>query len=222
MNCLLSTVEARVLGALIEKELATPAYYPMTINSLVAACNQKSNRDPMMQLEEPEVQAALEELRYRERLVATVSQAGSRVPKFKHNAVDTLMLAPLELAMLCELLLRGPQTMGELRTHVQRLGASPTPEQVSTTLADLAGRTTGAFVAEIPASTGRREPRWMHLLCGADVPALPTAAALTAPTAPARSPMQERLEKLEAAVEELAARMDALQQIFEQFRKQFE
>jgi uncharacterized protein len=222
MNALLSVVEARVLGALIEKELATPAYYPMTVNSLVAACNQKSNRDPVMQLEADEVQAALEELRYRERLVGSVSQAGSRMAKFRHHAAETLMLAPLELAVMCELLVRGAQTVGELRLHVQRLGVDLTPETASGTLDDLAGRTTGALVAEIPPGAGRREPRWMHLLCGAGAPELTGESVLVEPALPVRSPMQERLEKLESGMRELVARMDDIQQSFERFRKQFE
>ncbi len=221
----LSAVEARVFGALIEKEMSTPEYYPMTANALVAACNQKSNRDPVMALDEPAVAAALEELRYRERLAATVSQAGSRVTKYRHLGVETMLLEPLERALLCELLLRGPETVAELRTRVKRLGMEATPEAVATTLDGLGGRSGGPLVMPLPRETGRREPRWVHLLCGA--PAIPEGAPADAatpgdaPAAPGKSPLQRQVDALTDTVADLTRSLAALSEAFDRFRNEF-
>ena len=126
----LDPIEARVLACLIEKEITTPEYYPLTLKALTAGCNQKSNREPVMALEEDDVSAALESLRYTHHLAWQVSAAGSRVSKYKHGLLEKLAFNPQELAVMCELMLRGAQTQGELRTHCQRMAPFESIEQV--------------------------------------------------------------------------------------------
>jgi uncharacterized protein YceH (UPF0502 family) len=221
MDVVLSPVEARVLGSLIEKELTTPDYYPLTLNALTAACNQKSNRDPVMALDQKEVVTALDNLREKH-LAWHVTAAGSRVPKYKHDISNMVTLSPQELAVLCGLLLRGPQTVGELRTRSARLHDFSGLEEVETALADLADREDGPYVARLPRQPGRREARYAHLLCGE----VETAEADVAPPAePARRAVQaenERLAALEEQVSSIRTELDGLKEQFEQFRHQFE
>ena len=155
-----------MLGCLIEKEITTPEYYPLTLNALRAACNQKSNRDPVMALDEATLDDALDELRYRKHLVWQVSVSGSRASKFKHRLPDALPFTEKERALVVELLLRGPQTVGELRTHAKRLypfESVPEVEDVIRGLMHWEGR---ELIRKLPPPPGRREPRYTHLLCG--------------------------------------------------------
>ncbi len=166
MKIVLSLIEARVLGCLIEKEMTTPDYYPLSLNSLTNACNQKSNRNPLMDLDESAVQHTLDDL-IKKRLVVPKSSSGSRVAKFAHrlsnpitNAMD---FSTQELAVLCELLVRGPQTAGELRTHAGRLTEFADVAQIDAVLKKLQSREDGPFVTELPRQAGRREVRHAQL-----------------------------------------------------------
>jgi uncharacterized protein len=159
-----SPVEVRVLGCLIEKEMATPEYYPLTLNALTNACNQKSNRDPVMQLEEAEVTRSLDRLRHAGFAMQAHGE-GSRVPKFRHALVEKLYLEPEELAVIGELLLRGPQTIGELRARAERMHPFRDLAEVERALQELAQRQPPLTVM-LPRQPGRRESRYMHLLSG--------------------------------------------------------
>ncbi len=213
MDILLNAVEARVLGCLIEKERTTPEYYPLTKNSLVTACNQKSNRDPEMQLTESMVDAALDSLRYKHKLVATVTQANSRVLKYKHELLAHFKFDPEDVAVLCELLLRGPQTAGELRTHTKRMVEIASPAKVKEILDNLMHWGEIAFVAKLPPARGMREERYAHLFCGepqldASEIEQPIVDTQVAPT-PVEDP---RIAALVGKVADLEARLSALEQ----------
>lgn len=164
----LTLVEARVVGALIEKELTTPDQYPLSLNSLTTACNQKSNRDPVMSLSEAEVQDALDQLRQKNLIAEVVF--GGRVPKYKHRFCNTefsrLHLNPQELGVVCVMLLRGPQTPGELRTRTNRLCEFGDSAQVEAVLERLMAREDGPFVVRLPREAGKRESRYAHLFSG--------------------------------------------------------
>ncbi|NQT91961.1 MAG: YceH family protein [Lentisphaerae bacterium] len=218
----LDPVEARVLACLVEKERTTPEYYPLTLKALTAACNQKSNRDPVMSLTEEVVTEALDTLRYEHHLVWLVDTAGSRTPKYKHSLVDTLGFDPHDLAVMCELMLRGPQTQGELRTHCSRLTEFESigrVQEVISALEDWAGR---PLVKKLPPGSGRREPRYAHLLCGEE--GLPEASAEEVrkePAAPTSS-REARTQALEEQVCAMREELDALRSQFDKFRSQFE
>ena len=211
----LTPVEARVLACLVEKEITTPEYYPLSLNSLKAACNQKSNRDPIMQLDEQTIQSALDELRYGYHFVWYTRQAGSRVAKYQHAIRDRFEFSPRELAVLTELMLRGPQTAGELRTHGRRLAEFETLAQVQETVDGLMHWGDHKFVTRLPSGPGRREPRYAHLLCGEE--ALPDIAE-SAPAAPVVAP--GRATALEQEVAALRSELTSLREAFEAFRKQ--
>ena len=167
----LSALEARVVGCLIEKQIATPDQYPLSLNALVNACNQKSNRDPVMNLEERDVQAVVDAL-IRKQIVLEKSGFGSRVPKYHQLFCNTqfgsLKFSPAQTAIVCELLLRGPQTPGELRTHAGRLATVSGLDEVETALEDLETRPEGPFVVKLPREPGRRESRYAQLFTGPD------------------------------------------------------
>jgi uncharacterized protein len=169
MNILLSPIEARVIGCLIEKQITTPDQYPLSLNALVNACNQKSNRDPVLDLDEATVQGTLDELAKRH-FVVERSGFGSRVPKYQHRFCNTefgtLKLDPRELAVVCELLLRGPQTPGELRGRASRMAAFTDVTEVEATLTRLSSRQEGPFVTRLAREPGRREARFAHLFSG--------------------------------------------------------
>lgn len=162
----LSLIEARVLGCLIEKEMTTPDYYPLSLNALTNACNQKSNRNPLMDIDETAVQNTLDDL-IKKRLVVPKSSSGSRVSKFAHRLSNPITHAmdfsAQELALLCELLLRGPQTIGELRTHADRLTEFADVAQIELVLQKLRSREDGPFVIELPCQPGRRDVRHAQL-----------------------------------------------------------
>jgi uncharacterized protein YceH (UPF0502 family) len=218
MKVHLSLIEARIIGALIEKEITTPDQYPLSLNALVNACNQKSNRDPVMSLDEPSVQSALDGLSKRH-LVLERSGFGSRVVKYRHRLCNgehnPLKLTEQEVAVLTELMLRGPQTPGELRSRAQRLGSFTDIGDVETTLELLATREDGPYVVKLPKAPGSRESRYCQLLTGEpDLEAL--AQSATHASAHASNPgeadgaLTERIEMLERQVAELTARLDSL------------
>jgi uncharacterized protein YceH (UPF0502 family) len=182
MNQHLAPVEARVIGALVEKEITTPDQYPLSLNSLVVACNQKTNRDPVLDLDERTVQDALDALAKRY-LVMERSGFGSRVLKYRHRLCNgdhnPLQFSPQELAIVCELLLRGPQTPGELRGRAQRLAPFADLGQVESTLERLATREDGPFVVKLPRQAGSRESRYAQLFTGRPIEA--TAAEAREP-----------------------------------------
>jgi uncharacterized protein len=183
MQLNLTALEGRILGALVEKEITTPEYYPLTLNGLVAACNQKNNREPVMQLSADAVLQGLASLQFEKKLVATYSGVGSRVVKYTHRLLETLGVDTPELAILCELLLRGPQTPGELRGRASRMHAFAAPAEVKIVLDALAARKPDPYVVELPRAAGCKENRFAHLL--GDVPAVNLAASAAPRATPA-------------------------------------
>lgn len=215
---ILNEIEARVLGSLVEKQLTTPEYYPLTLNALVNACNQKSNRDPVVSYDETMVTKCLELLRDRN-LVYVFYGSTSRVPKYKHMVPSVYELEPSETAVMCVMLLRGPQTLGELRTRTERLYNFSGLGEIQETLDGLIRRDE-SVVVKLPVQPGQKEARFAHLLSGEiDVEAL-AAAQAARPTRGGAD--NERVERLEAEVSGLRSEVDALKQTFEEFRKQFE
>ncbi|WP_282176184.1 YceH family protein [Vibrio nereis] len=216
MNIELSPVEARVIGCLIEKEVTTPDYYPLTLNSLTSACNQKSNREPVMALSDIDVQEAVDALIAR-RLVSDESGFNSRASKYQHRFCNTefgdLKLSAQEKGIVCCLLLRGAQTPGELRTRTGRLAEFSDVKEVESTLEAMATREEGALVVKLPREPGKRESRFMHLFCGeVDVSALASTEA-----APASSNANnERMEALENEVAILKQELAELKALVEQ------
>ncbi len=213
MNIELTALEARVIGCLIEKAITAPDQYPLSLNALTNACNQKSNRDPIMDLDERTVQQTLDALS-RKHLVLDKSGFGSRVQKYQHRFCNTgfgsLTFSPLETAVLCELLVRGPQTPGELRTRSARMTEVSDVSEVETALLNLATREDGPFVAQLPREPGRRDSRYAHLFSG-DVDVSELATAPQTPPSPARqAPQAERIEKLEELVAALRLELDEL------------
>ena len=169
MKIELTPIEARVIGCLIEKQITTPDQYPLSLNALVNACNQKSNRDPVLELEERIVQHTVDDLG-RKHLVVEKSGFGSRVPKYQHRFCNTeygtLKLDPQELAIVCELLVRGPQTPGELRSRAARMADFSDVSEVEAALTRLSRRDDGPFVTQLAREPGRRDSRWAHLFSG--------------------------------------------------------
>lgn len=209
----LSPEEVRVLGALVEKQLSTPDYYPMTVNALTQACNQKTNREPVVSYSESVVQETLD-LLLRKRLAGTASGASMRATKYRHALAEAFELDTPELAVLGVLMLRGPQTVGEIRGRTGRMHAFESLEQVEAVLHDLATREE-PLVAELERQPGQKEARFAHLLAGE-----PEIAAPTEPTPLAASPT--RLQALEDEVASLRSELDDLRNAFESFRAQFE
>jgi len=196
----LDEAEVRVLGSLIEKEITTPDYYPLSLNALMAACNQSSNRNPVVHFDEATVARAVDGLREKE-LVHLVDRAESRVTKYRHVLYEAMNLSRPAIAVMCVLMLRGAQTIGEIRTRSNRLYDFSTLEQVETTLNALMSGD-APLVARLSRQTGQKEVRYAHLLSG--------EVKLTEP-----EPELDRIGKLEKEVEDLKRQ-------FEQFRKQFE
>lgn len=215
---ILTETEARILGSLVEKQLTTPEYYPLTLNALVNACNQKSSRDPVVSYSEAIVSEALENLRDRN-LVYVYYGSTSRVPKYKHMLPTVYELEPSETAVIDVLLLRGHQTLGELRTRTERLYNFENLGEVQETL-DRLMRRDDPVVVKLPIQPGQKEARFAHLLCG-DVDLEAFAATVTAQRTYG-SVDAERLQKLEEAVTSLLAEVNEIKVTFEEFRKQFE
>ena len=216
METILNKIECRVFGSLIEKELATPEYYPLTLNSLTAACNQKSNRHPVMNLEESEVVRALDSLKLKQ-LVLTAADGG-RVPKYRHRIGEKLSLEPAKLAIIAELLVRGPQTVGELRGRTERMASVGDIAAIETILQDLTERN---LVTLLPRQPGRKEQRYGHLFSGQ---AVAEEEVMTTPE-PARIRVMEENERLFALEEDvrlLRGEVAELREALEKFRAQFE
>lgn len=216
----LNPIEERILGCLIEKEMATPEYYPLTLNALVNACNQKSNRHPLMALYEASVEGALYRLRSEHKLALEVSVSGSRVPKYRHNLAAHWNFSPAKMAILCELFVRGPQTPGDLRAHASRLHPLTDSGEVEEILRGLAAHDQGPFVVQLPREAGQRERRWAHLLAGD--PALGRAPERTEDR-PADPPdAGDRTALLEKEIAELRKELDDLRQALESFTARFD
>jgi hypothetical protein len=216
MPVALSALEARVIGCLIEKQVTTPDQYPLSLNALVNACNQKSNRDPVLDLDERQVQSVIDGLARRQ-LVMERSGFGSRVPKYQHLFCNTeygsLRFTPQQTGIVCELLLRGPQTPGELRSRAARMAPLHDVTEVEAALEDLMTRPDGPFAAKLAREPGRRESRYMHLFGDDELTAAMQAgsgAAEPAAVAEAAPGLRERVEALEAEVAVLRTELEAL------------
>jgi uncharacterized protein YceH (UPF0502 family) len=220
----LNAHETRVLGCLVEKAVTTPDYYPLTLNSLTLACNQQSNRDPVVAFDETTVVRALDGLREK-RLASVFTGAESRVAKYKHALTGALLLTPAEVGLLCMLMLRGPQTLAELRTRTERFQPFESLAEVEEALQVLATRQPQPLVVKLPRLPGTKEPRYAHLLAGPiDVAALAAGAATPAPE-PATLLVRaenDRLAQLTAEMAALRTELAELRQQFADFRKQFE
>ncbi|HZM11870.1 MAG TPA: YceH family protein [Candidatus Limnocylindrales bacterium] len=218
MDIKLSDIEARVLGALVEKDITTPDYYPLSLNALVNACNQKNNREPVMNLEEGAVRDALNGL-HDDGLAGPASGADSRVTKYEHRLQETFNFSRGETAVLCVLLLRGPQTPGELRGRTERMHHFEDLDAVQSSLQKLMQREP-PLAAVLPRQPGTKESRYAHLLSGeVEAGELPAARAVPSSSA---SGGDERLSRLEEAVTALRNEVGELKQQFADFRKQFE
>ncbi|MFE4108751.1 MULTISPECIES: YceH family protein [Kosakonia] len=209
MKYQLTAVEARVIGCLLEKQVTTPEQYPLSINSVVTACNQKTNREPVMNLGEHEVQAVLDELVKRHYL-RTVSGFGNRVTKYEQRFCNSefgdLKLTAAEVALITTLLLRGPQTPGELRTRGERMHQFSDMAEVENALEHLATREDGPYVVRLPREPGKRESRFMHLFSG-DVQTLVNVVEAVSPP---EASLAARVDALEEEVAELKQRLDSL------------
>ncbi|HYG12261.1 MAG TPA: YceH family protein [Pyrinomonadaceae bacterium] len=216
---ILSPEEVRVIGALIEKQVTTPEYYPLTLNALRQACNQLSNREPVVAFDERTVTWALESLRDR-KLVRVVTTADGRVPKYRHVLDEALGLKSPEMAVMCVLMLRGAQTVGEIRTRTERLYPFSALSFVETTLEDLMMRDV-PLVVKLPRQSGQKESRYAHLL-GGEVQVTETeGAALAATTSEARGETG-RVARLEEELKAVRAELAELREQFGEFKKQFE
>ena len=215
MNIQLNKFEARVLGALVEKDITTPDYYPLSLNALVNACNQKNNRDPVMSLDENTVREALDSL-HAKRLAGAMSGADSRVTKYEHRMQEAFNFRRDETAVLCVLLLRGPQTPGELRGRTERMHRFNDLDEVQSTLQRLMQRDT-PLVAMLARQPGTKETRYTHLFSG-DVEAWQPPPANSPPI----TADGERISRLETVVSDLQNEIAELKQEFTKFRRQFE
>src|SRR5215475_4217173 len=214
MNIELSPIESRVIGCLIEKQITTPDQYPLSLNALVNACNQKSNREPVMSLDDPVTQTTLDGL-IRKHFVVEKSGFGSRVPKYQHRFCNTefgpLKFTPQELAIVCELLVRGPQTPGELRIRAARMASFSDPGQADAALESLSRRADGPFVERLPREPGRRDSRYAHLFSGAVAGSSQTEEPIaSSPTAAAPQPAASRIERLEEELRQLREEVQEL------------
>ena len=211
----LEDAEVRVLGALMEKEVATPEYYPLSLNALVNACNQKSNREPVVSYDEDTVETALAGLRAKG-LATRISGHDMRVPKYAHQLSEVLNLGRREAAVLCVLMLRGPQTVGEIRGRTERLYEFDDLEAVDACLTRLMEWQPDPLVTRLARQAGLKETRYAHLLSG-EPPAQPAA-----PVPPARETRDDALARLQTTVERLENELADLKRQFTDFRKQLE
>jgi len=215
----LTPIEVRVLGSLIEKQITTPEYYPLTLNALTLACNQKNNRQPVTALTEAEVEQALDSLR-ETNLAYVFFGSTSRVPKYKHVAENLHLSAP-ELAVMCVLMLSGAQTAGEIRGRAYRLYEVTGLEEIEQTLDALSTKDPEPLVIKLPRQTGQKEARFAHLLAGeVKIEELDSERPVSKQTR--KSAGAERVVSLEHRVETLAAEVESLRRQFEEFKKQFD
>ena len=215
MNLTLSADEIRVIGCLMEKAITTPDQYPLSLNALTNACNQKSNRDPVLEMSERDVQATVDAL-VRKHLVLEKSGFGSRVPKYQHRCCNTgfwsLEFTPQATAVLCELMLRGPQTPGELRGRASRMAEVHDVSEIEAVLQALATREDGPFVVRLPREAGRRDSRYAHLFSGPVEFSEEAPDADSVQSAPRGLSLSERVTELEHLVAQLRMEIDALKQ----------
>ena len=217
MTDLLTDVEVRVLGSLIEKEMTTPDYYPMSLNALTNACNQTSNRDPIVHYDEGTVAHAIETLRVRS-LVRAMQQSGSRVTKFRHLLGETMGLTTRYTAVLGVLMLRGPQTVAEIKTRASRSVEFATLEEVESVLDGMIDRQPTPLVVRLPRQPGQKELRYAHLLAGE----VTYDASEPASSRDEPHPRSDRIAALETAVSELRSELADVRAQLDAFRKQFE
>jgi uncharacterized protein YceH (UPF0502 family) len=212
----LSSTETRILGCLLEKERTTPEYYPLSLNSLVTACNQTTNRDPIVNYSEKTVEQGLDLLRQK-KLAMLIHTAGARVAKYRHTFLDLYNLNSREVAIICVLMLRGPQTPGELRSRTERMCGAMSLSDLERLLDELSAGD-DPLVKVIPARPGQKEKRYAHLLS----PYTETyeSAADRAPAIES-TPQESRLDQLESELKNLRTEMNSLREDFEQFKKQF-
>ncbi len=215
MDIVLNDSEVRILACLIEKELTTPEHYPLSLNSLTNACNQKSNRNPVVSYDETDVARGLGSLQEKG-LVRKTLTSGDRVSKYLHAVLDRFDLSRQEMAILCELMLRGPQTVGEVRSHTERMSAFESLEEVENTLQGLTEHDP-PLTLKMPRETGRKECRYMHPFLGGtetlhDFVAEPTAIQM--------SP-QSKIKKLEEEIVSLRSELEELKRTFAEFKSQF-
>lgn len=221
MDVTLNAVEARVIGSLMEKQITTPEYYPLTLNALVNACNQLSNREPVVSYDEKTVVRALDSLREKQ-LVWMVTGAGSRVPKYEHRLTEALNLAEQEAAALCVLMLRGPQTVGEIRGRTARMYEFKELEEVEMTLQSLVSAEPRPLAVKLPRQPGTKESRYAHLMCGeVQIEEHAVAPRLEAATIEVHAE-NERIARLESELESLRQELTELKQQFLDFKRQFE
>lgn len=214
MTTTINEIEARILGSLVEKQLTTPEYYPLTLNALTAACNQKSNRDPVMSLDESMILAAIDTLRDKN-LVYLFYGSGSRTVKYKHMLPNVYELEPPAVALMSLLLLRGPQTIGELRGRADRLHQFSSLQEVQETLDEMADRPE-PLVIRLERQPGQKEARYAHLLSGeVDVESIRSRPE-TVPTG-----ASEKYSELESEVRRLTEELHTLREEFESFKQQF-
>ena len=219
---LLNDIEVRVLGSLIEKQLTTPEYYPLTLNALLHACNQISNRDPVVSFDEKTVAQALESLREKN-LAYVFYGSDSRVPKYKHVVAEILHLWNPEMAVMCVLMLRGPQTIGELRGRTGRMYEFTDLAEVEGALEKLIKREDEPLVARLPRQSGKKDSRYAHLLSGdVAVEEQPARAPRVEPVVREVRAENEKIFRLESEVQQLRSEVGELQQRFDEFKKQFE
>lgn len=219
MDFVLNEIEARVLGSLIEKDITTPDYYPLSLNALTNACNQKNNREPVMALEEEAIRHALRTLNEKG-LAGTAGGADSRVTKYEHRLQEVFNFTRPEIAVLCVLLLRGPQTPGELRGRTERMHPFEELADVLSALQHLMQRET-PLVKMLPRQPGTKESRYAHVLCGnVEAAAVPSTEPHSAISHSAGD--SDRIARLEAQVEALKQEQAELKEQLASFRKQFE
>lgn len=217
MTTILNDIEIRVMGALVEKQVTTPEYYPLTLNSLTAACNQKNNRNPVTSYSENEVAHALETLREKN-LTYVYHGSTSRVPKYKHVMPEVMHLNRAELALMCVMMLRGPQTTGELRSNSARLHEFSGLEEVDATINSLITHDPEPLAVRLPRQAGQKEARFAHLLSGEVA-----VEEMASEGSPLRSRGREdRVAILESEIENLKGQIVQLREQFEGFKKQFE
>jgi uncharacterized protein len=222
MSTILNEAEVRVLGALVEKQVTTPEYYPLTLNALTQACNQKNNRNPVVAFGEETVTQAVESLRAKN-LVYLFYGSTSRVPKYKHMMAEVFGLSPQELAVMCVLMLRGPQTVGELRGRTDRMYDFSGLEEVEETLNSLGAKEPQSLVAKLPRQPGQKEIRYAHLLSGeVDVSYQADAEYTELAATTNRASKGDKISAVEQEVATLRAEIENLRREFEEFKKQFD
>jgi uncharacterized protein len=222
VTTILNDIEVRVLGCLVEKQVTTPEYYPLTLNALTLACNQKNNRNPVTAYTETDVAQALETLREKN-LTYVFHGSTSRVPKYKHVMPEVLHLSKPEMAVMCVLMLRGPQTVGELRGNGARLHEFSGLEEVEETLNSLVSREPEPLIMRLPRQPGQKEARVAHLLSGeVSIDAMPGETSPSRSRARGIDTHSDRVAALEAEVENMKTEVAQLREQFEEFKKQFE